>query len=604
MTTHVVATAGHVDHGKSTLIRALTGMEPDRWEQERVRGLTMDLGFAWTTLSSGREVSFVDVPGHERFIGNAIVGLATAPIVCFVVAADEGWSTQSGEHRDAIAALGIRHGLIVVTKTDRAPDLVAATMARARSEFALTGLRDAPIVAVSVAQGKGLDDLRLTLEQVLTATPDPDRSARLRLWIDRGFSISGAGTVVTGTLASSTLTKGDSLLLTRHGGTPRAVSIRGLESREKAAGVLYPVNRAAINLRGITATEARRGQALIAPDTWHMAAAMDVRRICGVALDAAPAQVIAHIGTAAVPARLRSLGSDHARITLAWPLPLTVGDRLLLRDPGRHLVIGGVNVLDPAPPALLRRGDSRRRTQALAAMPLAGDVQAKVAERGAVAADELQRLGLTDANAVPPPEVHVRGPWWVHQPTYDAWVRQLRALVEEDERRNPLTRGVSEGAVQSVLAPCAAPFIAQLVKDGGLELHEGHIRQPHARLHLGRAEAAVGTLEARLTAQPFNAPLADELTALALGTRELAAAERAQRVLRFPGGVVLLPSAPRQALQRLTQLPQPFTTSQARQALGTSRRVAIPLLEYLDRKGLTRRVDDDHREVRRETPAQ
>lgn len=349
MTTHVVATAGHVDHGKSTLIRALTGMEPDRWEQERVRGLTMDLGFAWTTLSSGREVSFVDVPGHERFIGNAIVGLATAPIVCFVVAADEGWSTQSGEHRDAIAALGIRHGLIVVTKTDRAPDLVAATMARARSEFALTGLRDAPIVAVSVAQGKGLDDLRLTLEQVLTATPDPDRSARLRLWIDRGFSISGAGTVVTGTLASSTLTKGDSLLLTRHGGTPRAVSIRGLESREKAAGVLYPVNRAAINLRGITATEARRGQALIAPDTWHMAAAMDVRRICGVALDAAPAQVIAHIGTAAVPARLRSLGSDHARITLAWPLPLTVGDRLLLRDPGRHLVIGGVNVLDPAP---------------------------------------------------------------------------------------------------------------------------------------------------------------------------------------------------------------------------------------------------------------
>ena len=189
MTTHVVATAGPVDHGKSTLIRALTGMEPDRWEQERVRGLTMDLGFAWTTLSSGREVSFVDVPGHERFIGNAIVGLATAPIVCFVVAADEGWSTQSGEHRDAIAALGIRHGLIVVTKTDRAPDLVAATMARARSEFALTGLRDAPIVAVSVAQGKGLDDLRLTLELVLTATPDADRSARLRLWIDRGFSV-------------------------------------------------------------------------------------------------------------------------------------------------------------------------------------------------------------------------------------------------------------------------------------------------------------------------------------------------------------------------------------------------------------------------------
>ncbi len=606
MTTHVVATAGHVDHGKSTLIHALTGMEPDRWEQERARGLTIDLGFAWTALSSGREVSFVDIPGHERFIGNAIAGLATAPAVCFVVAADEGWSAQSGEHRDAIAALGIHHGLIVVTKTDRAPDLVAATMARARSEFAHTGLRDAPVVAVSAALGNGLDDLKLALDQVLAAAPSPDFAARLRLWIDRGFSISGAGTVVTGTLAAGSLTKGEPLLLTSHERSPREVTIRGLESRETAAGVLYPVSRAAVNLRGVAATDVRRGQALIAPGVWHMATAIDVRRICGAALDAAPVQLIAHIGTAAIPVRLRCFGGDHARITLAWPLPLTVGDRLLLRDPGRHLVVGGVNVIDPAPPALLRRGDGSRRTRALAAMPVAGDAQAKVAERGAVAVDELQRLGLADANAAPPSQVRVLGRWWVHQPAYEAWAQQLRALVEEDERRDPLTRGVSEGAVQLALAPCAAPFIAQLVKDGGLELHEGHIRQPRVRLHLhlGRAETAIGALETRLTAQPFNAARADELAALALGTRELAAAERAQRVLRFPGGVVLLPSAPLQAIRILAQLPQPFTTSQARQALDTSRRVAIPLLEYLDRKGLTRRVDDDHREVRRETSAQ
>jgi selenocysteine-specific elongation factor len=151
MTTYVVATAGHVDHGKSTLVRALTGMEPDRWEEERRRGLTIDLGFAWTTLPSGREVSFVDVPGHERFIRNALAGLATVPVVCFVVAADEGWSAQSTDHRDAIAALGIRHGLIVVTKADRAPDLVAATIERARTEFANTGLRD---VRVSVIAGQ------------------------------------------------------------------------------------------------------------------------------------------------------------------------------------------------------------------------------------------------------------------------------------------------------------------------------------------------------------------------------------------------------------------------------------------------------------------
>ena len=604
MTTHVVATAGHVDHGKSTLVHALTGMETDRREQERARGLTIDLGFAWTTLPSGREISFVDVPGHGRFIGNAIAGLATAPAVCFVVAADEGWSAQSGEHRDAIAALGIRHGLVVVTKADRAPDLVASTIGRARSEFAHTGLRDAPAVAVSAVLGSGLDELKRALDQVLAAAPAPDLAGRLRLWIDRGFSISGAGTVATGTLTAGTLTKGESLWLTSQERSPREVTIRGLESRETATGALYPVSRAAVNLRGVAATEVRRGQALIAPGVWHMATAVDVRRICGAALDAAPVQFVAHIGTAAIPARLRGFGGDHARITLAWPLPLAVGDRLLLRDPGRHRVVGGVDVIDPAPPALLRRGDGNRRAFALATMPAAGDVRTKVAERGAVAVEELQRLGLADAGAAPPSQVRVLGRWWVHQPAYEAWAQQLRALVEKDERRDPLTRGVSEGAVQSALAPCAAPFIAQLVHDAGLELNEGHIRQPRVRVHLGRAETAMGTLEARLTAQPFNAPRADELTALALGARELAAAERAQRVLRFPGGVVLLPAAPRLAIRILAQLPQPFTTSQARQALVTSRRVAIPLLEYLDRKGLTRRVEDDHREVRRETPAQ
>src|SRR5690606_23172060 len=223
MTTHVVATAGHVDHGKSTLVRALTGMEPDRWEEERRRGLTIDLGFVWTTLPSGREVAFVDVPGHGRFIRNALAGLAAVPVVCFVVAADEGWSAQSTDHRDAIAALGIRHGLIVVTKADRAADLVAATIERARSEFAHTGLRAAPAVAVSAVQGTGLDRLRQVLDNVLAEAPAPDASGRLRLWIDRSFSVSGAGTVVTGTLVAGTLTKGDRLVVVGHGQEPREV---------------------------------------------------------------------------------------------------------------------------------------------------------------------------------------------------------------------------------------------------------------------------------------------------------------------------------------------------------------------------------------------
>ncbi len=597
MTTHVVATAGHVDHGKSTLVRMLTGMEPDRWEEERRRGLTIDLGFAWTTLPSGRDVAFVDVPGHGRFIRNALAGLATAPVVCFVVAADEGWSAQSTDHRDAIAALGIRHGLIVVTKADRAPDLVAATIERAHSEFAHTALRDAPAVAVSAVQGIGLDRLRQVLDDVLAKTPAPDASGRLRLWIDRSFSVSGAGTVATGTLVAGTLAKSDRLVVVGDGQEPREVVVRALESRDSHADALRPMNRAAVNLRGVSAADVRRGQALIAPGAWLMTTAVDVRRIGGAALDETPAQLTVHVGTAAVPARLRGFDAEHARITLDWPLPLIVGDRLLLRDPARRLVLGGVGVLDPDPPQLLRRGDGGRRRAALAAMPPEGDVLAMVAGPGAAEVDCLRRIGLVGLHSAPPSGVRELGGWWVHLPAYDEWRRQLRALVENDARRDQLTPGVSQGALRDALGIPAAHFIDRLVADAGLEQHNGYIRLPRTRTDLGRAEAGVAGLEARLRANPFLAPKVDELAAFGLGVRELAAAERVRRVLRLQGGVVLLPSAPALAIQALAQLPQPFTASQARQALGTSRRVAIPLLEYLDGRGWTHRVDDEHREV-------
>ncbi len=597
MTTHVVATAGHVDHGKSTLVRALTGMEPDRWQEERRRGLTIDLGFAWTTLPSGREVSFVDVPGHGRFIRNALAGLATVRVVCFVVAADEGWSAQSSDHRDAVAALGISHGLIVVTKADRAPDLVAATIERARKELAHTGLRDAPAVAVSAVQGTGLDELRQVLDDVLAKAPAPDPGGRLRMWIDRSFSVSGAGTVVTGTLVAGTLTRGDRLVVVGHGREPREAVIRSLESRDVAADAVRPMNRAAVNLRGVPAEEVGRGQALIAPGVWPMTAEADVRRIGGDALDEVSAQLTVHVGTAAVPARLRVFDPDHARLTFDYPLPLIVGDRLLLRDPTRRLVIGGVGVLDPDPPQLRRRGEGARRKAALAAMPPDGDVLVKVSGQGAVEVEHLRRIGLVGADAAPPPEVRELGGWWVHIPAYDEWRQRVRALVESEAQRDQLSPGISQGAVRDVLGMPAAHFIDRLVADAGLEQDQGYIRPPRARVDLGRAEAGVAKLEARLLKNPFLAPLAGDLVDLGLGVRELAAAERARRVLRLQGGVVLLPSAPELARRTLAELPQPFTTSQARQALDTSRRVAIPLLEYLDTRGWTRRIDDDHREV-------
>src|SRR4051812_33388398 len=193
---YVVATAGHVDHGKSTLVRALTGMEPDRWAEERRRGMTIDLGFAWTTLGSGATVAFVDVPGHERFVPNMLAGVGPAPAALVVVAADEGWMPQSAEHLAALDALDVRHGLLAVTRADLADP--GPALRRARAEIAATSLGAVPAVAVSGVTGAGLDELRTALDTLVAGLPPSDVGAPVRLWVDRSFTIRGAGTVVTG----------------------------------------------------------------------------------------------------------------------------------------------------------------------------------------------------------------------------------------------------------------------------------------------------------------------------------------------------------------------------------------------------------------------
>ena len=203
----VVATAGHVDHGKSTLVRALTGMEPDRWAEERRRGMTIDLGFAWTRLPDGTDLAFVDVPGHERFVPNMLAGVGPVPAVVFVVAADDGWRPQSAEHLAAIDALDVRHGLLVVTRSDLADPGPAAR--EAGEQIAATSLAGAETVAVSATTGAGLDELRAALVRLAGLLPVPDPAARLRLWVDRVFTVTGAGTVVTGTLGSGSLRVGD-----------------------------------------------------------------------------------------------------------------------------------------------------------------------------------------------------------------------------------------------------------------------------------------------------------------------------------------------------------------------------------------------------------
>ncbi|KSU61422.1 translation elongation factor [Gordonia sp. SGD-V-85] len=578
------------------MVRALTGIEPDRWEEERRRGLTIDLGFAWTTLPSGADVAFVDVPGHERFIPNMLAGLGPAPVVLFVVAADEGWSAQSDDHRDAVAALGIEYGLLVITRADRAsPDRVREVIDLSRDRLSRTGLSDAPAVVVSAPDRVGIDELRTRLDAVLAGTSPPSTSGRVRFWIDRVFTRTGAGTVVTGTLAAGTIAVGDTLdLLTVD--DRRRLDVRGLQSEGATLTTAAPVSRVAINLRGVGVDDVSRGDALVTPGAWHTSAVADVRRVSKMSFEEAPEHLVAHIGTAALPVRLRPFDGDHARVTLARAVPMSRGDRLVLRDPGQRIVGGGV-VLHPDPPALTRRGDAMRRAASLAAMSDDAGAAEEVHRRGAMRVTDLTRLGLVDDAEPAPHGIRVIGEWWVAETSLTAWAERLRAAVVDLHDRDPLSAGLSASGAPALLGLPDTTLLATVISEAELSSSDGHLAVPGHKPSLGDADDAVSALERRLADHPFRAPEADDLAALGLGARELAAAERTGRILRLRDGVVLLPTAPALAMRTLASLDQPFTTSAARQALETTRRVVIPLLEYLDARGWTRRLDAGHREV-------
>ncbi|MBC9734497.1 GTP-binding protein, partial [Nocardioides marmotae] len=264
---HVVATAGHVDHGKSTLVHALTGMEPDRLAEERARGLSIQLGYAWAEIG-GEQVAFVDVPGHERFVSTMLAGIGPVPAALLVVAADDPWMPQAAEHLAALDALGVAHGVVAVTRADLADP--AASVARARAEVDRTSLAGAPVVPVSARTGQGLDELRHHLAALVAGLPRPDPGGDVRLWVDRRFSITGAGTVVTGTLPAGTVRRGDTLELWA-GGPPTTVRVRGVQSLGAGVDAATGVARVALNLTGDGLDRIDRDSVLVTPGAYHPA---------------------------------------------------------------------------------------------------------------------------------------------------------------------------------------------------------------------------------------------------------------------------------------------------------------------------------------------
>ncbi|GAC1441429.1 MAG: selenocysteine-specific translation elongation factor [Mycobacteriales bacterium] len=580
----VVATAGHVDHGKSTLVRALTGMEPDRWAEERRRGMTIDLGYAWTSLPSGAVLGFVDVPGHTRFLGNMLAGLGPAPAVLVVVAADEGWRQQSTEHLAAVDALGVTAGVLAVTRSDLADPAPALAEASTRLQHSSLGAVEA--VAVSGATGAGLEELRAALDRLAATLPAPDTTSRVRLWVDRAFTIKGSGTVVTGTLGAGTLQVGDRLDL---GG--RAVRVRGLQSLGTSYHAVAAVARVAVNLRGVERDDVGRGDVLVTPDAWLSTGVLDVR----LSSPDLPAELMLHVGSAAVPVRVRPLGADTARVTLSRPLPLQPGDRAVLRDPGEHRVAAGLLVLDADPPALRRRGAAAARGRALAGATARPDLAAEIRRRGAMRRSDALARGLTIAAE---PSIRLEGEWLVDGERWESWMSAAVDAVDRHAQAHPLEPAIPADELRRLLAVPDLRLLAAVVSAARLDAAGGRIRRPGVVPRLG---AGVDQLTARLDAAPFEAPEQPELDRLGLDRRQIAAAVGTGRLLLLAGqegtGVLLLPDAPAKAMRLLAALPQPFTASDARRALGTTRRVAIPLLEHLDARGWTRRVDGSRREV-------
>ncbi|WP_328842588.1 selenocysteine-specific translation elongation factor [Nakamurella leprariae] len=584
---HVIATAGHVDHGKSTLVRALTGMEPDRLSEEQRRGMTIDLGYAWTTLPGGDTVAFVDVPGHQRFVTTMLAGVGPVPAVLFVVASDEGWNVQSTEHLDALDALQVSRGVLALTRADLGD--VELAEAEARDHLAGTALADMEAVGVSAVTGAGVDDLRFALDRLVTRLP-ARVDGRVRLWVDRVFSVRGAGTVVTGTLTAGTITVGDELQVHPSGARVR---VRGIESLKRTVDRVHGVARVALNLRGVSAEALHRGDALAAPGGWADVDVLDVRLSRAAR---PPTELVFHLGSAAVPAHVRPLGEDTARLTLARPLPTAIGERGVLRDPGAQQVVAAATVLDPMPPPLTRRGAARRRADELAGVGPVPDASGEVARRGAVRREDLVRAGVRMSGA-PPGAVAVAG-WLIDDGRWQQWRERLGPAADAWAAAHPMLPALPRRTAVDALALPDPALLEPLVGQTDLVLDASGVARPGQRASLPEAlERALAQVLVRLAADPFAAPEAPDLAAVGLDDRALAVAVRQCRLVELAPGVLLRPEALDEAVRRLTGLPQPFAMTDARQVLRTTRRVAVPLLEHLDRSGRTVRVDSRLRRV-------
>ncbi len=596
----VIGTAGHIDHGKTTLVRALTGIDTDRLDEEKRRGISIDLGFA-----HHRDFEFIDVPGHERFVKNMLAGASGIDMVMLVIAADECIKPQTREHFDICRLLGIRHGIIALTKSDLV-DQDTLELAQLEIDDFVRGsfLESAPVIPVSATTGSGLDHLRATLAATASAIKSKDASRYPRLPIDRSFSMKGHGAVVTGTLISGTLNAHDEVELYP---TSRRARIRGLQVHNSPVDTARAGDRTAVNLGGIDAGEIRRGMVLAPPGIFRATQQIDCS--FDLLLTAHPlkhrAPVHLHAGTAEVEAEARLIGSltpmqpgtrSHVRFLLRDPLLILPGDRFIVRMFSPVVTIGGGVVLDIAAPPRIRRAALDQRLDKLDRATPAERISLLVAESkfGIGAADLVARTGFRKE------ETGDRE--WLTDPEWESKkIKTIRDAVTQFHRANPLQPGITKEALRAKELAGAPPHLLDslLAKTKDLAVAGEIVRVATHRVAMKEDEsAATEKLEAAFRNAGLEVPTTKDVIAssgvdAARARTLLQILLRDRKLVKLADDLIFHAAA----LTQLKALLVPrkgsrFSVADFKIWTGCSRKYAIPLLEYLDREHLTRRDGD------------
>ncbi len=560
----VIATAGHVDHGKSSLVLALTGTDPDRWAEEKRRGMTIDLGFAHTQLPSGATVSFIDVPGHIRFLRNMLAGVGAISGCILVVDAKEGWMPQTEEHFQILKLLDLQHGVSALTKVD----LVGAEVESIRrhqinSKLRESFLSDAPIVSVSTVSVMGLDEIRSALDVLIAksagVSSTRDRN-RPRLWVDRSFSARGAGTVVTGTLIDGSIKSDSELLVVR---TQQRVRVREIQQHEKSTNQIAPGHRCALNLVGASHNEIVRGDVLVNKDQWSPSAMFDASLTVVPTLQhrvTRRGSYSVYIGSGEFAVKIRLIGSrelhanESAFVRIALPTAISIlpGDRYILRESGRQETVGGGEILDIAPTLRASKAKPDR------------SVDRVISERKWITVKDLELLTGE-----------------IREPIVGNWLTTPNLL---DEKRKELAVKLaknSEALEISRLKPHEQAVLATL---------------PNVVIEMGRARIKGAS---SITDHPYVGLFA-KAGVTPPDTKSLDRNIVRQIVQRglfvdIDGTafhISALETARQEVIKILQKHPQGFTVSQFRESLGITRKHAVPLLEALDRRAITKRSDD------------